>query len=321
MKAAAPPAEAVHGPARDSAPSTAVAAAVMVTVVVIWGLGPPVTKLITAPPLVAVSVRFWCSVPVVWALVYATGRRVPFDVLRRTALAGALFGVNLALLFAALQRTSVAVLAVISSLQPGVVLVVAGPWLGERATRWHVAWTVAGVVGVAVVVLGGQDAVRGDALGILLGVAGMLTFTAYSLINRRVRFGTGIDPLQWTAGITLVAGLTITPIALALCSPADYRQLAGADWLYLAFVAGVVGIVSHTMMSWAHRFIPASRSSLFLLGAKVVAISAAWPLHDEPVTLLQVLGGLIVLGAVAAVISRPASVRVGREGDAWEADS
>jgi hypothetical protein len=42
----------------------------------------------------------------------------------------------------------------------------------------------------------------------------------------------------------------------------------------------------------------------------VVAIGAAWPLHDEPVTLMQGVGGLVVLGAVAAVLSRPASVRL-----------
>ena len=37
----------------------------------------------------------------------------------------------------------------------------------------------------------------------------------------------------------------------------------------------------------------------------VVAIGAAWPIHDEPVTLIQAAGGVVVLGAVAAVISRP----------------
>jgi probable blue pigment (indigoidine) exporter len=298
------------GGGHPAAPTPAVAAAVMATIVVIWGLGPPVTKLITAPPLVAVSVRFWVTMPVVWAILLLTKRRVPREVLRRTALAGTLFGINLVFVFAALQHASVAVLAVISSMQPGVVLVVAGPWLGERATPWHLAWTAAGVVGVAVVVLGGNDEVRGDALGYVYGVASMLTFTGYSLINRRVRFGTSIDPVQWMAGITLFALVTITPVALYVSSPDDYRQLAGADWLYLAFVAGIVGVVSHTMMSWVHKFVPASRSSLFLLGAKVVAISAAWPLHDEPVTLVQVLGALIVIAAVTAVISRPASVRI-----------
>jgi drug/metabolite transporter (DMT)-like permease len=291
-------------------PTALIAGAVMVGVVVIWGLGPPVTKLITAPPLVGVSVRFWLSIPIVWTITYATGGRVTAAVLRRTALPGALFGVNLIFVFTALQHSSVAVLAVIQTLQPGIVLLVAGPLLGERATTWHVSWTAVGVAGVAVAILGGDPEVRGSGLGVLFGVASMLTFTGYYLINRRARSTTPISPMEWMCGVTLFAGLFVTPIALATSSVDDYRQLAGADWLYLLFVAVVVGIVGHTMMSWAHRFIPAARSSLFLLAMNVVAIAAAWPIHDEPVTLVQAAGGTVVLVAVVAVLSRPASVQV-----------
>ncbi len=311
MSGGASAAPAVVRPAgTDAPPSPIVAGSVMAAVVVIWGLGPPVTKLISAPPLVAVSMRFWISVPLVWAVMYATGGRVTKEVLRRTALAGALFGVNLAFVFAALHHSSVAVLAVIQTLQPGVVLLVAGKWLGERATGWHISWTAVGVLGVVVAILGGKPEVRGDALGIVFGVASMLTFTAYYLLNRRARSTTPIRPMEWMAGVTLFAGLFITPIALATSSVDDYRQLAGADWLYLLFVAVIVGIVGHTMMSWAHRFIPAARSSLILLAMNIVAIAAAWPIHDEPVTLLQAAGGVVVLLAVAAVLSRPASVQV-----------
>ena len=113
----------------------------------------------------------------------------------------------------------------------------------------------------------------------------MLTFTGYYLINRRARSTTPISPMEWMCGVTLFAGLFITPLALATSSLDDYRQLAGADWVYLLFVALVVGIVGHTMMSWAHGYIPAARSSLFLLAMNVVAIGAAWPIHDEPITL------------------------------------
>lgn len=282
----------------------------MAAVVVIWGLGPPVTKLISAPPLVGVSVRFWVSIPLVWALAYLTGRPVSARHLRATALAGVFFGINLAFVFAALEHASVAVLSVIMALQPGAVLVIAGRWLGERATPWHVGWTLFGIAGVAVVILGGDPEVRGSAFGAALGVGALLTFTIYYVINRKVRATTDIDPVQWMAGVTLFAGLTVSPLALAASSWDDYRRLGGADWLYLAFVAVIVGIVGHTMMSWSHRFIPASRSSLYLLAMNVVAVTAAWPIHDEPVTLIQALGGVTVLGAVAAVVSRPASVRI-----------
>jgi drug/metabolite transporter (DMT)-like permease len=291
-------------------PSAATAALTMGAIILIWGLGPPITKLISAPALVAVSMRFWLSVPIVWILTYASGGHVTKAVLRRTALPGALFGINLAFVFTALQHSSVAVLAVIQTLQPGVVLVIAGRWLGERAAPWHVIWTTVGVLGVAVAIFGGDPDVRGSALGIVLCVASMLTFTGYYLINRLARSTTPISPMEWMAGVTLFAGLLITPIALATCSVDDYRQVDGADWLYLLFVAVVVGIVGHTMMSWAHGFIPAARSSVFLLAMNVVAIAAAWPIHDEPVTVVQAVGGLVVLVAVAAVLSRPASVKV-----------
>jgi drug/metabolite transporter (DMT)-like permease len=37
----------------------------------------------------------------------------------------------------------------------------------------------------------------------------------------------------------------------------------------------------------------------------IVAIIAAWVIHDEPLTIVQMLGGVVVFAAVAAVISRP----------------
>ncbi len=310
VAAQSPPGSLAPSTAVSGEPTAAVATGAILLIIVLWGLGPPIMKLVTAPPLVAVSVRFWIAVPLLWGLTYASGRRVSRDTLKRTALAGALFGGNLCFVFASLQHASIAVLSVVQALQPGVVLLIAGPLMGERATKWHVAWTLVGVGGVAVVVLGGNPEVHTSALGVVLAVSSMLTFTVYYLINRRVRSTTNIDPIEWMAGVTLFAALTVTPIALATSSVSDYRQLGHADLLYLLFVAGMVGVIGHTMMSWAHRFFPASRSSLYLLAMNVVAITAAWPIHDEPITLIQGVGGVIVLGAVAAVLTRPASVQV-----------
>ena len=304
------PAGALAPEARTGVPTSAVAGSAMALVIVLWGLGPPMMKLISAPPLVSVSVRFWIAVPLLCAVTYGSGRRITRETLKRTAVAGALFGANLCFVFAAVQHASVAVMSVVQALQPGVVLLVAGPWMGERATKWHVAWTLVGVGGVVVVVLGGSPEVESTALGFVLSVVAMLTFTTYYLINRRARSTTSMDPIEWMAGVTIFAALTVTPIALATTPLEDYGQLGRADLLYLFFVAGLVGVIGHTMMSWAHRFFPASRSSLYLLAMNVVAVAAAWPLHDEPITLVQGLGGVVVLGAVAAVLMRPASVRV-----------
>ena len=106
MTAAAHPAPTATAaaPAATNVPSTALAGAVMASIVVIWGLGPPVTKLISAPPLVGASLRFWLAVPLILGTTYATGRRLSRATLRATALPGALFGLNLLCVFATLQH-------------------------------------------------------------------------------------------------------------------------------------------------------------------------------------------------------------------------
>ena len=286
-------------------PDSRVPGLTLAGIIVLWGLGPPISKLITAPPLVIASARFWLSVPILFAVTYATGHRVTRETLRQTWLAGAMFGMNMAFVFLALQHASVAVMSIMMALQPGVVLLVAGPWLGERATRWHVLWTVVGIGGVAVVILGNSPEVEMDAIGLIAAVVSLLSFTGYYLRNRIVRSTSDIHPLEWMSGSTLFSALFVTPFVLVINRPSDFRLLGGSDWLYLLYVAGVVGIFSHTLMSWVHKYIPASRSSLYVLGMTVVAVAASWPINGERFTLQQVVGAVVVLGAVAAVISRP----------------
>ena len=282
-------------------------ASTLAFIVVLWGLGPPISKLITAPPVVTASVRFWASVPVVYLATRIAGHRITRDTLRHTWLAGSMFGLNMISVFVALQHASVAVLSMIMALQPGVVLVVAGRWMGERASRWHLAWTAVGIGGVCVVVLGNSPEVEVTAFGLLAGIVSLLSFTAYYLRNRVVRSQVEIHPLQWMTGSTVFSAIVVTPFAIAFTDVADYRQLGGIDFVYLFYVAAVVGIFSHTLMSWVHKYMAATKSSLAILGMTVVAVVAAWPINGEPLTGQQGVGGLVVLGAVFAVISRPAS--------------
>lgn len=279
----------------------------LVAVIILWGLGPPVTKLVTAPALVAVTIRLWASVPILVALVYATGGRISWNVLRRTWLAGALFGINLVMVFAALQHATVAVLSVISALQPAVVVAL-GPFFGDRPSRWHLGWTVVGIMGAAIVVLGAGHKVHTSTLGVLFCLASMLTFTAYFLIVRHVRSTQPISAFEWMARAIFFSAVTVSIPAALLTHGSDWAQFGGTDWLYLGFVMLFVGIAGHVLMSWVTRYVQASRSSLYLLSMNVVAVLVAWPIHHETVTVWQAVGGLVVLASVAAVISRPAAV-------------
>ena len=285
----------------------AFAGVAMIAVVFAWGLGPPVSKLISAPAFVAVFYRMWLSVPVLLLWLYATGHRLTWRLLRLTAPAGVLFGVNMCFVFTTFHHASIATLSVVSALQPGLVLLVAGPFLGERPTAWHRLWTMVGIAGAVIVVLGAGSAVRSSPLGVALAAGAVCSFTAYFLCTRvaRARSTEPIDAIEWMSGVTIFSALTVTPLAILSSSRADFGQIGGYDWLWLAFAVGITGITGHVLMAWVLRHLEASKASLYVLSMNVVAVTASWPIHDEPLTVVQALGGVVVLGAVAAVLSRP----------------
>ncbi len=281
---------------------------VMAVVILCWGLGPPVAKLITAPAVISTLYRFWISVPILFGAAILLGVRPGLSTLRRAAIPGAAFGINLVFVFLTINASAVAVLAVVTALQPAVILLVAGRFLGERPKLWHVVWTLVGIGGTAVVVLGAGADFEVTGLGLLYAVAAMITFTIYFLGTRKVRHADpDLHPVAWMAGIALAAALTVTPWALATSSAADYRAVAGLDWVWLGFMILITGAAGHVLMAWTHHYIEASRSSLYLLSMNVVAIAGAWVIHDEPLAPLQLLGGAVVFASVAAVISRPAA--------------
>ena len=125
--------------------------------ILVWGLGPPISKLITAPAVISVLYRFWLSVPIIYALAVMRGVRPTWESVRHAVLAGAAFGINLVFVFLTINEGAVAVLSVFAAMQPGIILLIAGPFLGERPTVWHVVWTFIGIGGTAIVVASGGD--------------------------------------------------------------------------------------------------------------------------------------------------------------------
>lgn len=274
-------------------------------VVLSWGAGPVITKLITTPPLVGVLLRFGLSFPVLFAIVYLRRSRVSRATFRRAALPGIAFGINLIFVFAALQEATVAVLAVAVALQPALLLLIAGPMFGEKPAARHVLWTLLGVAGAACVVLGAGNELRASPLGIVLALLALISFSTYFVLTRLARSTTEVDPFEWMAAINVWAFVAGIPPAIVLLDREDFGTLDGADWFWLCVLAYLTGVFGHVLMSWVHGYVEVARSSLYLLGMNLVAVLLAWPVHDEPVNILQGLAGLVVLGSVAAVIRMP----------------
>jgi len=202
----------------------------------------------------------------------------------------------------------VAVLSVSVALQPALLLLVAGPLFGERPTLRHVLWTLLGVAGAAAVILGAGRELRSSPLGLAFAATALFTFSTYFVLTRLARSTTDVDPVQWMAGINIWSFVAALAPAPFLLERSDFEQLDVSDLLWLVALAYLTGVFGHVLMSWVHGYIEVARSSLYILAMNLVAVGVSWPVHDEPVTALQALGGLVVLGSVAMVIRLPPRV-------------
>lgn len=249
--------------------------------------------------------RFLLSTPLLIGLLYLRGGKMTFRLIRTTLWPGLAFGTNLIFVFATLQQTTVSVLATVVATQPAFLLLVAGPIFNERPSVRQVAWTLVGVAGAALVILGADAEVRASLSGVLLAVAAMGTFTVYWVLTRIARSDTDVDPIEWMCGVNVWALLSaLVPLAV-FGSTDDIRQFAGLDWLWIVLIAILTGATGHVLMSWAHAYVEAARSSLYLLGMHVVAVTVAWPVHGESLAVAQFAGGAVVLGSVAMVLRTP----------------
>jgi drug/metabolite transporter (DMT)-like permease len=264
-----------------------------------WGFGAIFARLTSAPGLVLTFYRLWLGVVLLSAVVFLTGRRLSWTTLRASWLGGLFLAGDMSMFFSAVKLTSVVDATVISVVQPGIVLVAARPLFGERMARRDVLWILLAIVGVSAAVLGPGVTSHHEMLGDLLAVGAMLSWSAYWLVSKHARASQ--DALEYTAGVTIVAALTLTPIVL-LAGQSLGRVEAG-DWLWISLLAIVPGS-AHLLMNWAHRYVDASVSSVIGSSNPIVSAVAAVVILGQPLTAVQVCGGLVGVAAIAVVATR-----------------
>jgi drug/metabolite transporter (DMT)-like permease len=267
-----------------------------------WSVANTIPKLIHLQAVGFSFYRLWLGALVMGAVLIGARRRLTWRQFRASAPGGVLFGVIIALFVAALRRTGVADVLVIGALQPGLTLIVAGRLFGERVTSRDVLWTSVATVGVFVSVLGSSRNPIWSIQGDLLAAAAVVLWTVYFLLSKHVR--ARVPAVEYMTSVTVVAALTVTPIALISGEGlSEIGHIRATDWILLAvFVAVAQG--GHLMVAWAHAHVDISVSSLFLLAEPAIGAVAALLILGEPLTWLQILGGLVVIVSIGLVMGR-----------------
>ncbi|OIV38104.1 ABC transporter permease [Mangrovactinospora gilvigrisea] len=234
----------------------------------------------------------------------ALARRLPQGVWWwRSLVLGTLnIGAFFVLLFVAAYRLPGGLAATLGAAQPLLAALFAMPVLGDRPTRRRLGWAVAGVAGVALVVLRAQASP--DPLGIAAGLAGTASMALGTVLAKRWGRPAGVGALAVTGWQLTAGGLLIVPLALAVEGPPpalDTPAVLGYAWL------AIVGTLAAYLL-WFRGIarLPVAAVSFLPLLSPLVAAIVGWAALGQGLTPVQVLGFALALTSVAAAQFTPA---------------
>ncbi|HEY7626236.1 MAG TPA: DMT family transporter [Ilumatobacteraceae bacterium] len=267
--------------------------------VVAWGFGPLFVRGVDASAPTIVFWRLWMAAPVMLVAARATGGRVTWPLLKKVFLPGVMFGISMICSFTSYQWTSIANATLISALQP-VAMLLLGPLLfGDRTAARQILFAVIAVGGIATVVLGAHQASGASLKGDGIALANLALWTAYFIRIKRVR-NQGVHAAALIAGIFCVAAVVVTPFVLLTSH--DIGSVHGTDWLLIAAMVLVPGLIGHGFMTWAQRHMDITLASLLTLGNPVISAVGAWVVFGQHLGGVQMAGAVVVLAALGGIV-------------------
>ncbi|CAB3845802.1 EamA family transporter [Achromobacter deleyi] len=258
----------------------------------IWGSTYVVTTLML-PHGYPLTVAMLRALPAGILLLLAV-RQLPQGIwwLRAFVLGALNFSVFWALLFVAAYRLPGGVAATLGAIQPLVVILLARALLGSPVRGLAVLAALAGIGGVALLVLGPKAAL--DPVGVAAGLFSAASMALGTVLSRR--WQPPVSALTFTSWQLTAGGVLLLPVAL-LAEPA-LPPVTALNVLGIAYL-GLIG-AALTYVIWFRgiaRLEPAVVSSLGFL-SPVTAVLLGWALLDQRLSAAQMTGMVIVVGSV-----------------------
>ncbi|MGO1173737.1 MAG: EamA family transporter [Actinomycetaceae bacterium] len=205
-------------------------------------------------------------------------------------------GLFFPLLFVAAERLPGGVAATLGATQPLLVALLAVALLSERLSRWRLAWGVAGVVGVGMVVLGPGAAL--DPVGIAAGVLGAASMGTGVVLTKRWGRPDGVSAVGLASWQLTAGGLVLLLPALLIDGvPAGVDAGGMAGYLWLGLVGGLLG---YSLWFRGIGRLPVAPTALLGLLSPLVAATLGALIAGESLDGLQLAGFALALTALAA---------------------
>ncbi|MBM6589247.1 EamA family transporter [Brevibacterium sp. RIT 803] len=223
-------------------------------------------------------------------------RRLPYgDWWWKIGVLGTLnIGLFFPLLFVAAERLPGGVAATLGATQPILITVLAVTVLGERLSRWRLAWGLIGVMGVGMVVLG--PGAGFDLIGVLAGIGGASAMGTGVILVKRWGRPPGVGAVGF-AGWQLTAGglVLLAPTLLLEGLPESIDSAGVIGYLWLGLIGG---LLAYTLWFRGLGRLPVTATALLGLLSPLVATALGVAFAGESLNLTQLAGFALALAAL-----------------------
>lgn len=225
-----------------------------------------------------------------------TRQKIPFTDIKREVplllLSGGAMGINWILLFEAYKYTTVSVATLSYYFAPVLVTAVCPILFREKLTGKQILCFVMSTVGLVLITLTGEGGGVKMPKGILCGLGAAVFYATVILLNKFIKNVGGIHRtfLQFLAAVVV-----LIPYVL-MTGKVSLWQMESTGWINLLIVGLVHTGITYCMYFSSLKELPGQKAAILSYIDPLVAVMVSVVFLQEDMTLLQILGGALILG-------------------------
>jgi Predicted permease, DMT superfamily len=263
----------------------------------IWGSVFVVTKSLLGEvgPFTLGALRFFVALIILIPFAYRQGYRFSLSLRPRFLISG-LLGVTLyfAVFNIGLLFTSASNAALIQGSIPAVTALLSMIFLKERLSRLQILGITLSLLGLLLITgAGGAGGSSAPLLGDLLILGSVLAWAGYTVQGKKFM---GHLPLMVSTTAGMVAGfLFLLPFAVGELFLQGLPRISVGGAMQLLYLGGAATALAYGLWNYGLKFMPANKVGSYINLVPVIGLLLGWIVLHEPLSLLNVGGGAVVL--------------------------
>ena len=226
-----------------------------------------------------------------------TRQRIDFKKIKKEVplllASGMAMGINWILLFEAYKYTTISVATLSYYFAPVIVTVVCPFLFREKLTKKQIICFVMSTIGLVLIIgVGSLSGAGTDMLGILFGLGAAVFYATVILLNKFIKNVAGIQRTL----LQFVAAIIILVPYVAFTSGVTLSGMDSKGWVSLLIVGLVHTGITYCMYFSALKDLSGQEASILSYIDPLVAVLVSVLILGENMTVLQVIGGALILG-------------------------